>query len=192
MLFCRTLIFVSLARFFSVAAAQQIGISSGIRESIDENRLTVLKGNTHPLARAQYDRGPAPSNLPLDRMLLILRRTPSQEDALKLLLDQQQNKSSQNYHRWLTPTEFGQQFGPSDQAIESITSWLQSHGFQVRPITNGRGTLEFSGTAAQVRDTFHTEIHKYVIAGEEHWANSKRPANSYGTYLYCCGNRHSA
>lgn len=175
MLFCRTLIFVSLARFFSVAAAQQIGISSGIRESIDENRLTVLKGNTHPLARAQYDRGPAPSNLPLDRMLLILRRTPSQEDALKLLLDQQQNKSSQNYHRWLTPTEFGQQFGPSDQAIESITSWLQSHGFQVRPITNGRGTLEFSGTAAQVRDTFHTEIHKYVIAGEEHWANSSDP-----------------
>jgi hypothetical protein len=114
-------------------------------------------------------------------MLLVLQRSPSQEAALEQLLDQQQDHSSPNYHQWLTPQQFGQQFGPSDQDIQTITTWLQSHGFQVAPISNGRTIVEFSGTAAQVQEAFHTAIHKYSVpnatgALEDHWANSTDPA----------------
>jgi subtilase family serine protease len=93
---------------------------------------------------------------------------------LRQLLDDQQDKNSPNYHKWLTPEKFGEQFGPTDEDIQTITSWLQSHGFQVGA-TKGRTSLEFSGTAAQVQEAFHITIHAYVITGQKYWANAKDP-----------------
>jgi subtilase family serine protease len=142
---------------------------------VDEAQLTVLKGNTHPLARPQFDLGTAPADLPMQRMLLVLRRSPQQESALRKLLDDQQDKSSPSYHKWLTPEQFGQQFGPADADLQTITSWLQSHGFQVGS-TKGRTVLEFSGSAGQVQEAFHTTIHKYLVNSEQHWANASDPS----------------
>ena len=135
----------------------------------------MLKGNTHPLARPEFDRGAAPDSLPMQRMLLVLKRGPDQEAALDALMEQQQDASSPNFHKWLTPAQFGQQFGPSDQDIQTITMWLQSHGFQIAKVSNGRTVIEFTGTAGQVQEAFHTAIHKYNVNGEEHWANSSDP-----------------
>jgi hypothetical protein len=145
-----------------------------ITQPVDDSQLTVLKGNTHPLARPQFDLGAAPAALPMQRMLLVLKRSPEQESAIEKLLDDQQNKSSPSYHQWLTPAQFGQQFGPTDSDIQIITSWLQSHGFEVGA-PQGRTVMEFSGSASQVQEAFHTTIHKYVVNGEQHWANSSDP-----------------
>jgi hypothetical protein len=146
-----------------------------ITQAVNEAQLTVLKGNTHPLARPEFDLGTAPATLPMQRMLLVLKRSPEKEAALRKLLDDQQDKASQNYRKWLTPAQFGQLFGPTDSDIQIITSWLQSHGFQVGS-TKGRTVLEFSGSASQVQESFHTTIHKYLVKGEEHWANSSDPS----------------
>jgi subtilase family serine protease len=146
-----------------------------ITQPLEESNLTVLRGNTYPLARAQYDRGAAPASLPMQRMLLVLKRSPALEASLEALLDQQQDKSSPNYHAWLTPEQFGQQFGPADSDIQAITSWLQLQGFQVARVSKSRTVIEFSGTAAQVQNAFHTEIHKYTVNGKDHWANSSDP-----------------
>ncbi len=135
----------------------------------------VLHGSTHPLARPEFDQGAAPASLPMERILLRLKRTPGQESALGLLLAQQQDRSSPNYHRWLTPEQFGQQFGPADEDAQVVVHWLQSHGFSVAGISAGKLTIEFSGTAAQVEEAFHTPIHKFVVNGEEHWANANDP-----------------
>ena len=145
-----------------------------ITEVLDESHLTPLKGNTHRLARPEFDLGTADGTLPTKRMLLVLKRSDAQEAALRKLLDDQQDKNSSNYHKWLTPEKFGQQFGPTDTDMQTITSWLQSHGFEVGS-TKGRTVLEFSGTAAQVREAFHTTIHSYLVNGETHWANSTDP-----------------
>jgi subtilase family serine protease len=159
-----------------LAAAQSSAVRSLITQGVDETKLAALRGNTHPLARAEFDRGAAPASLAMDHMLLVLKRSPEQDAALEALLAQQQDKTSPNYHKWLTPEQFGQQFGPSDQDIQTITSWLQSHGFQNVNVANGRTTIDFSGTAGQVEAAFHTSIHKYVFpSGEEHWANAGDP-----------------
>lgn len=149
--------------------------NSLITQAIDETKLTVLRGNTHPLAQAEFDRGPAPADLQMQRMLLVLARSPQAESALQTLLQQQQYKASPSFHEWLTPDQFGQQFGLSDPDIQTITSWLTSQGFQVAGVSKGRGVVEFSGTAGQVQQAFHTVIHSYVINGEQHWANSTDP-----------------
>jgi subtilase family serine protease len=158
-----------------LASAQTSNVPPRITSAIDENNLVTLKGNTHPLARPEFDRGPAPDGQPTTRMLLVLKRSAAQEAALDQLMEQQQDASSSNFRNWLTPAQFGQQFGPADQDIQTITSWLQSHGFQVAKVSSGRTIIEFSGTAGQVREAFHTTIHKYSVNGEEHWANSSDP-----------------
>ncbi len=165
--------------FCATALAQQATQSAAaprplITQPIDESNLTALTGNTNPLARAEFDLGTAPATLPMERMLLVLKRSPEQEVALSQLLDDQQNTNSSNYHQWLTPEQFGRQFGPADEDLQTIASWLQSHGFRVGS-TKGRTVLEFSGSASQVQEAFHTTIHKYLVNGEQYWANSSDP-----------------
>ncbi len=171
---------VSLAVFCllftaSFSFAQKTSAQPQITQPVDEQTLTSLSGNTHPMARAQFDQGPAPLGLPMERMLLVLKRSPVQESALRALVDNQQDKSSSSYHKWLTPDEFGQQFGPADADVQTVTTWLQLHGFQVARVSHSKGVIEFSGTAGQVQQTFHTAIHKYTVNGEDHWANASDP-----------------
>jgi hypothetical protein len=159
----------------SASAEQPPSVLPLIVQRVDETQLTVLQGNTHPLARPQFDHGTAPPDLPMNRMLLVLKRSPAQEHALLGLLDDQQDKASPNYHKWLTPENFGKQFGPADSDVQTVTVWLQSHGFQIGHIAKGKNIIEFSGVASQVQEAFHTAIHKYVVNGEEHWANATDP-----------------
>jgi hypothetical protein len=155
--------------------AQTANVSARITQPVDLERLVTLQGNTHPLARPEFDQGAAPDSLPTQRILLVLQRSAEQEAALRKLLDEQQIKSSPNFHRWLTPEQFGQQFGPVDADIQAVTDWLGSQGFQVNRVAAGRTVIEFSGTAGAVRQALHTEIHKFVVNGEEHWANASDP-----------------
>ena len=145
---------------------------SRITQPIDDRVRVTLKGNVHPLAQSRYDQGAAPDDLPMERMLLVLQRGPGQEATLRQLLDDQQVKSSARFHQWLTPEQFGKQFGPADEDIQAVTGWLAGQGFQVNHVAAGRTVIEFSGTAGQLREAFHTQIHQYSIAGESHYANA--------------------
>ena len=156
----------------TVAFAQ---VAPRLVEPVDNANRTELTGNIHRLARAEFDRGLAPRDLAMDRMLLVLKRSPEQETELRKLLDDQQDKSSPRYRRWLTSEQFGRQFGPADADIEKITSWLQVQGFHHVQVSKGRTLIEFSGTAAQVQDAFGTSIRKFVVNGEDHWANANDP-----------------
>jgi hypothetical protein len=158
-----------------VTAAQLASVPSRISQAVDENSLVTLKGNTHPTAAPQFDRGEASGSPQMNRMLLVLQHTVAQEAAIKRLLADQQNQASPNFHNWLTPQQYGQMFGRSDQDIQTITTWLQSHGFEVANVAPGRHVIEFSGAASQVQEAFHTTIHHYSLNGEEHWANSNGP-----------------
>src|SRR5258708_7227812 len=157
------------------AVAQTANIPARINQTVDERNLVVLKGNVHPLARLEFDQGAAPLDLRMDRMLLVLKRSPEQESALQKLLEDQQDKSSARYRQWLTPEQFGQQFGPADSDIQKVTAWLQGHGLQNVQVSKGRTVIEFSGTAAQVEETLGTSIRKFAVNGEAHWANASDP-----------------
>jgi hypothetical protein len=159
----------------SSAAAQDTAALPAILQAIDPSDLATLRGNVPPLARAEYDQGAVPDSQPLHRMLLLLQRSAAKESALRQLLDDQQNKFSPSFHTWLTPEQFGAQFGPAAADVQTITSWLADQGFHVNRISAGNTVIEFDGTAGQVRKAFHTQIHRYVVAGKEHTANASDP-----------------
>lgn len=158
-----------------VAQATSSLVTTRLTQPIDENARVTLKGTVHPLASAANDRGAAPNSMPLSRLTLVLKRSDAQESALKQLISDLHTPGSASYHKWLTPDAFGKQFGPSDQDLATIQSWLASQGFSVTKVNAGRQSLEFSGNVSQFRAAFHTQIHKYMVNGETHYANSTDP-----------------
>lgn len=166
-----------LIGMFSAAntPAQTRSVPSRVAAKVDDTRTVTMKGNVHPLARAENDLGAMADSEPLTRMVMVLQRSPEQEVALKTLLEQQQTKGSAAYHAWLTPEQFGKQFGPSDSDLQAVTDWLTSHGFQISKVGAGRTTIEFDGNVAQVRSAFHTEMHRFNVEGEARFANVSDP-----------------
>jgi trimeric autotransporter adhesin len=146
-----------------------------ITEPVNDNTRVVLRGNVNPLAQARYDRGVVPPAMAASRLMLLLKHSPTQTAAVREYIDSLQDKNSPNYHKWLTPEQFGANYGPSDQDIQTVTSWLQSHGFTVDRVAKARNVIEFSGTAGQVQTAFNTSIHKYLVNGEQHFANATNP-----------------
>src|SRR5208282_2659445 len=169
------LLLISVVLFSPDVFAQANPVPARVTQAVDMRNLVTLRGNVHPLARLEFDQGVAPDDLPMERMLLVLQRGPEQEAALRQLLDDQQVKSSPRFHQWLTPEQFGQQFGPADSDVQAVTDWLASQGFLVTKVAAGRTVIEFSGTAGLVRQVLGTEIHKFTVNGKEQWANANDP-----------------
>ncbi len=162
--------------FATLPGQSQPAPRSRILQPVDDARVTTLSGNTHPLARAEFDQGSLADHAPLSHIVLLLQRGPEQEAALEQFLDQQQDKSSSTFHQWLTPEAFGAAYGPSDRDVSLVTSWLASHGFTNVQINPARTRIEFSGTAGAVHSAFRTAMHRYTINGQQHFANASDPA----------------
>jgi len=142
---------------------------------VNDSVRTPLLGNVSPRARPDRDVGRAAGTLAMTELAMLLKRSPAQELALSHLLSAQQDPKSPSYHRWLTPEQFGQEFGATQVDILTLSSWLRMHGFTVGGLARGRNLLSFSGTEAQVEAAFHTQIHYFDEDGERHWANVHDP-----------------
>jgi subtilase family serine protease len=143
--------------------------------ALDESRLVTLTGNIHPLARAEFDFGPVDAETRLDRMILELQPSATQQAQLNIFVVDQQDPASALYHQWLTPSEYGARFGASPLQLRQVTTWLTGHGFAIDEIAVNNRLVIFSGTAAQVAETFRTQIRRYKIEGVDHIANAGDP-----------------
>jgi Pro-kumamolisin, activation domain len=146
--------------------------SDRITGPIDSSQVVPLAKSLHPKAQPQYDTGAVDPSLALSYITLLMAPSPTEQRALDQLLAQQQDRNSSNYHKWLTPGQFADRFGLSQNDINKVTAWLKSQGFEILSIGGGRNSVAFSGTASQVQSAFKTEIHNYNIDGQEHFANS--------------------
>ncbi|MFC6646521.1 Ig-like domain repeat protein [Granulicella cerasi] len=143
---------------------------------IDASNRASLKGSLHPLATHAADRGIAPDSLELGRTILLLQRSAAQQKALDQLAQDQQNPQSPRYHKWITPEQFGVQYGVATQDIDAVDKWLQSFGLQVEPTMPGHNIVAFTGTHAQLKAAFNTELHRYDVNGTQYYANATRPS----------------
>ncbi len=107
--------------------------------------------------------------------MLQLHRAPEQEQAIRQFVDDLHNPQSPNFHHWLTASQFGQQFGASQDDIDTVSKWLQSHGFTVNLVYPSGMLIDFTGTDGRVREAFHTQIHYLDVNGERHVANVSDP-----------------
>ena len=170
------LLTLALGVRYAARAAQASGNTRVlITEPIDTTRLVTLAGNTRPEANSRNDRGAVSDAFQLDHMLLQLKRAPEVEKAFADYIETLTDKSSPNFRQWMTAQEQGEQYGPAQQDLDAITGWLRQQGFTVGYVYPNRMVIDFSGTAGQIRDTFHTEIHYLNVNGKQHIANMSDP-----------------
>ncbi len=143
---------------------------------VDDSQRVFLNGNVHPMARTQYDQGPVSPALALTHLTLNFKLSAGQQADLNQLLSDQQNPSSANYHHWLTPEQYAARFGMSDADLAQATTWLQSQGLTVTGTARARNFVTFDGAASNVESAFRTELHQYLVDGEQHFANANEPS----------------
>src|SRR5215470_12822050 len=156
---------------FSAPGDTQTALRSRIIGPIDDANVAIVRGTAHPLAQARFDRG----RTPLDRTIeaaITFRLSAAQQADLNQLLRQQQDPSSPNYHRWLTPDQYASRFGMSQNDLAKVTAWLQSQGLILEGVSRNHNEISFRGTVGQVEYALKTNIHDYSINGEEHFANA--------------------
>ena len=158
-----------------VALMSQTAGRELIHDRVDDTKLVTLGGNTRPEVSTGNDMGEVSDSLVLDHMMFQLKRSPQQEKEVEEFTASLQNPASPNFHKWLTAAEFGQKFGIADSDIQTITDWLQAHGFTVNSVYASRMMIDFSGNAGQVRNAFHTSIHNLEVDGVHHIANVSDP-----------------
>jgi subtilase family serine protease len=148
-----------------------------IRSPVDESDRVTLGGNTPPAAAiGARDQGAVDDTLPFEHLLLMLKRDSATEGALQGRIQALHTPGQSEFHHWLTAEQVGAQFGANPQDVAVLEQWLTSHGFAVNRLYKSGLVLDFSGTAAQIRETFHTEIHRLQMAnGERHLANVSDP-----------------
>ncbi len=139
--------------------------------AISSANLLTVKGSTHPLVHLARDLGPVESTLEMGDLVLVLKRADAQQSALDQFNVEQYDPKSPNYHRWLSPQEFGNTFGANQDDIDTTVNWLESQGFTIQEVPASHMAIRFSGAAGQVERAFHTEIHNFDFQGEAHIAN---------------------
>ena len=152
--------------------AQTFPQSNRITQELSSGGLVRLPGSVHRLTQKAADMGPVDPAMRLDTLSLHFAPSAEQQIELDALLQAQQDPKSPRYHKWLTQEEYGARFGLSDADLGKITGWLQSQGFAVSAASKSRNALYFGGTVAQVEIGFDTQIHRYLLNGEEHLANA--------------------
>lgn len=100
------------------------------------------------------------------------------------------NPSSPNFHKFITPAEYGQRFGPDTQTRQQVTNWLTNQGFQVTFNDQGGSTISFRGSVALAEKVFNVKLNTYSRQdGSTFFANDVTPlipsalaSKSYGVF----------
>jgi kumamolisin len=85
-------------------------------------------------------------------------------EEAKTLLESLSDKSSANYHQFLTTSQFKAKFGPSDDDVGAITAYFAANGLTaVRASTT---TLQVTGKPAAIEKVFQVSLHQYEVAAQ--------------------------
>ena len=165
---------LSLLSLWEPVFAQE-PLKDRIVHAVDTSQTTVVAGTLHPMARPEFDQGRVDPAMPM-RVTINFKLTAAQQADLDELLAAQQQRGTPDYHRWLTPEQFGSRFGLSQGDINRVTTWLESQGFHIEVVPASRNMITFSGSTQMVESALHTEVHGYVVDGKAHFANASEPS----------------
>ena len=136
----------------------------------------ALRGNVPPALAMARMLGPAEAQGPMEHMILALKLPPGAEARLEQRLAGLQDSRSPDFHQWLTPEQFGTEFGPAPEDLDRVTGWLRDCGFRLDEVAAGRLSITFSGTVNQVQRAFRTPIRRFEVDGQLRQGNALDPS----------------
>lgn len=82
-------------------------------------------------------------------------------EALTNLLRQLSDPGSPQYRRYLTPEQFTERFGPTEQDYQAVIRFAQASGLSVTQMHPNRLLLGVDGSVADIERTFHLTLRVY-------------------------------
>src|SRR5579862_7314657 len=122
------------------------GPADRIRQAVDTGRVRAIAGQVHRLAQARFDVGEVDAAQPMNYVVLMVKPSAAQQADLEQLLADQQNPSSPQFRKWLTPEEYGNRFGVSASDQSKIAAWLTGEGLSVEHLARSKNWIAFSGS----------------------------------------------
>ena len=169
-----------IAAFYILALLILIVSASGLASRVPpallaagntQSSLVSLPQGKSSLADMGQDLGKVPGSMPIRLVVLLSLRD---EHGLKDLIAAQNTPGSADYHKFLSPEQFLDRFGPTQQNYDSVANFLVQNGFAIEKTPN-RQLITATGTAVQAEQAFNTELHRYKIKGKEEYASVTAP-----------------
>jgi subtilase family serine protease len=102
------------------------------------------------------DRLPATNHLHLAFIL-----PQRNQEALGKLVKDIYDRSSANFHRYLTPAQFNEEFAPSDADYQAVIGFAKAHGLPVTHRVAGRTIVEVDADVADIEQALHIKLFRY-------------------------------
>jgi hypothetical protein len=83
------------------------------------------------------------------------------QQALDSLLQQIYDPASPNFRQYLTPEQFTEQFGPTEEDYQAVISFMESKGLTVTYRHPNRVVLDVSGSVADIEKAFQVTMRTY-------------------------------
>jgi subtilase family serine protease len=157
---------VCLVAAAGILACAILWASSG---AADAQNMVKLVGN-HP---TNVEGEPAGRIAPQRMLTITVTLKLRDSQGLQRLLSEQQNPSSPDYRRWLTPQEFSSRFGPDPAQFKAVEEWLAGQGFEIESSSMERRSITCKASARLAEQVFQTEMMAY--AGDS-YANVTDPS----------------
>jgi len=139
----------------------------------DQNPNSILSGQVAPLIRqAHLLQATDPSQQLNLSIGMQLQNTSELDSLLGAMYDPQ----SQQYHQYLTASQFEQLFAPTSDQVQQVASYVQSQGLTVASIAPNNLLIDATGSVAQVQQTFHVQINNYQVGNHTFYANAAPPS----------------
>jgi len=96
--------------------------------------------------------------------------------TLDAMVQDMYDKSSPNYHRFLTLSEFKKQFAPTAKEAATVRDYLNAHNMKVTSIDKNNHFVMAQGRVADAQTAFNTKINRVMINGVAHHVNAAPPS----------------
>ncbi len=167
--------FFVVATFTTTFAAVHTTVTPKVRVTakVNNSNRATLPGHVPAALRHAIDLGRINPNTPAQHLVMVLKSSEEQKQAIRRVIDEQQDRRTPNYHQWVTPEEFGERFGVHDTDIAKVSAWLTSQGFTVEDVSKSKRLIHFSGTTGNIENAFQTEMHSYQVGTAKHVSISR-------------------
>jgi hypothetical protein len=95
------------------------------------------------------------------RLAIVLK--PSHPQEARQYLEDLQDKSSPDFHQFLSPEEWADRFGPTREAEQAVVEWAQKNGFTVTYRYNHRIAVDLEAPAGVIEKALHITINSYQL-----------------------------
>ncbi len=125
--------------------------------------MQQLQGHVPPAVAGLHAIGELPKNQRLDLVLGLPLRNQA---ALHALLQRLYDPASPDYHRFLTPAQFTEQFGPIESDYLALIAFAKASGFELSRTHPNRTLLGVKGSVADIEKAFHVTLRTYSHPSE--------------------------